>query len=130
MKRTVPLRANLDTTRAWKQRAARPLPAQSERKASESEARRVVRLQVLARDRACQLAALGAGVYAVPDCIGGVTVHHRRKAAQGGGYTVANLVRMCAGCNDALEADADWARWAHSVGLVVRQGDPEWASLG
>lgn len=92
---------------------------------------RMVSTLVLTRDRVCQVRVIGRATgYATPACRGPLTPHHRRKASQGGAYTVENLVAACAGCNGALEADADLARWAHSVGLVVRRGDAEWATLG
>lgn len=56
-------------------------------------------------------------------CYGPLTPHHRRKASQGGTYTLENLVALCASHNDALEADADLAAYGRSVGLVLRTGD-------
>jgi hypothetical protein len=90
-----------------------------------------IRAVVIARDRVCQVAAMGRlNAYATPPCFGPLTPHHRRKASAGGRYSASNLVAVCAGCNGAMESDADLARWAHEVGLVVRRGDPEWAALG
>lgn len=58
-------------------------------------------------------------------------VHERRKRSQGGSMTNrANLAVLCSPCNNAIESDADVARLAHEVGLVVRRGDPEWEELG
>lgn len=60
------------------------------------------------------------------DCI-----HERRKRSQQGSMTKrANLVPLCWWCNQAIESDADIARFAHEVGLVVKRGDPGWAELG
>lgn len=99
---------------------AKPLPA------GERERRLDVRRAIVARDRGCVL----AGVPGAGDCFGGLTPHHRRKASDQGGYTEANLVVLCAGHNDGLEADADLARLGRERGLVVRRGDPEFDLLG
>ncbi len=119
-----------EQVRKWLGRSRKRLPAQSTKRAAEADRRAEVRRQVFARDRMCQVLALGAGVYPIGPCAGILTPHHRRKASQGGGYTPECLVTVCCFHNDALEADADLARWAHSVGLVVRQGDAEWVALG
>lgn len=85
-----------------------------------------IRQAVFDRDGRCLLADLpGAG-----RCFGHITVHHRRKAGQGGAYTMANLVSGCSHHNDELEADADLAAVAREWGFVVRRGDPEWENLG
>ena len=42
------------------------------------------------------------------------------KASAGGGYTVANGLTLCAGCNQWVE---DEPVHAHSLGLVVRRGE-------
>lgn len=58
-------------------------------------------------------------------------VHERRKRGRGGSMTKrANLRVLCSPCNNIIESDADVARFAHEVGLVVRRGDPEWEELG
>lgn len=60
------------------------------------------------------------------DCI-----HERRKRGQGGSMLNRdNLRPLCSPCNNAIESDADIARFAHEVGLVVKRGDPGWAELG
>ncbi len=83
-----------------------------------------VRAIVLARDRVCQLAAAGrAEGYAVGPCFGPLEVHERRKASQGGRYSEANGVAVCSAHNTALESDADLARFARRVGLVLLRGD-------
>lgn len=99
---------------------AKPLPV-------DERARRLeVWKAIVARDRGCLLRYVpGAG-----DCFGGLTPHHRRKSGQGGAYTEENLVVLCAGHNDRLEADADLAALGHSLGLVVRRGDPGYDDLG
>lgn len=83
----------------------------------------MIRALVFARDRDCQLRDLGP-------CAGGPTFHHRRKEGRGGAYTVANGALLCAHHNTLIEHDADVAREAHTRGLVVRLGDPEWDALG
>lgn len=89
---------------------------------SETEAadRFVVRALVFARDGyRCRLADVdGAG-----RCFGPLTPHHVRKASQGGEYTPANLAVLCAHHNDEIEADADLAALARTLGLVRRRGD-------
>lgn len=102
----------------------------SDKKAAAAPGNAVVRERVFARDRICQVYALGYTAYAVGVCYGPPTFHHRRKASAGGGYTFENGRQVCLSHNEAMESDAGLARWAHSVGLVVRRGDDEWASLG
>lgn len=137
-------RSSPDKIRAWQQRSkglsrskgidrgervlpgthsklrAKPLPA-------DERARRLdVRKAIVARDRGCLLRLVpGAG-----DCFGGLTPHHRRKASDQGAYNEVNLVCLCAGHNDGLEADADLAAIGRRLGLVVRRGDPEFDDLG
>lgn len=89
---------------------------------------RRVKDAVFARDIGCRLSHLpGAG-----PCAGHATVHHRRKASQGGGYTEENLVAACSVHNDALESDPDLAQAARNEGLLLREvhGDPEWEACG
>lgn len=81
-----------------------------------TSAERAVRAAVFERDGGCLLAHHSP-------CFGVLTPHHRRKAGQGGAYTEANLVALCAAHNDQLEADADLAAYARSIGLVLRRGD-------
>lgn len=76
------------------------------------------RAKVFARDAGpdgepvCQLAP------AFPDepCYGHMTVHHLRKASQGGTYTEDNLRAACARHNDFVEENPDVAR---ALGLVL-----------
>lgn len=89
-------------------------------------AQRATRAEVYARDGQCMIAArLDVG-----PCRGHETPHHRRKASQGGAYSLANLVAACSVHNDALEENADLAAAARAVGLVVRRGDPDWDACG
>jgi 5-methylcytosine-specific restriction endonuclease McrA len=122
MDRSRPLRSDPDKVRAWRARS-RPLRSKGRGKMTADE-KRPIREAVFARDmHRCQLADLGG-------CFGGLTPHHRRKASQGGGYTVENLVSLCAHHNDELEADADLASLARERGLVVRRDDTAWETLG
>lgn len=73
-----------------------------------------IRDAVFRRDGGCLLAGHGR-------CFGGLTAHHVVKAGQGGAYSLANLRTLCAHHNDQLEADADLARVAVGLGLVVRR---------
>lgn len=99
---------------------AKPLPD------DERERRRQVRREVWIRDGRCLLYLVpGAG-----DCFGGPTYHHRRKDGQGGAYTVENGATLCAGHNTAVESDADVAKIAEALDLVVRRGHPEYEALG
>lgn len=123
MKRTALQRTPMSRQRTpIRQRSAKTIAAAPEHD--------IVRERVFARDRFCQVHHRGYGAYAVGRCSGPLTPHHRRKASDTGGYTLENLVAVCAGHNVALEHDAGLARWARSVGLVVRRGDPEWPGLG
>lgn len=84
--------------------------------AAQLDAEAAVRAVVFARaGHRCQLAAVaGAG-----PCWGGLTYQHRRKASQGGKYTVENGAALCAHHNTELEANADLARLGVQLGLVV-----------
>jgi hypothetical protein len=97
-------------------------PVSAKRRARRGEDA-VVRAAVFARDRVCRLWGEGR-------CFGPLTPHHRRKASQGGGYTLENLVALCAHHNEALEADAERADRARTMGLVVRRGDADYDLLG
>lgn len=111
--RTTPLRRTpLRSGRTKTKRRPDPLPV--------AIAKDIVRRDMLARDgHRCQLDNVpGAG-----RCAGRLTPHHRRKSGQGGGYTLENLVTLCAGHNDRLEADADLALLARTMGLVLKRGD-------
>jgi hypothetical protein len=131
--------------RAWEQRSreraaerarAKPrkrLPAKSERKAAAAPDEAKVREAVYARDRGCQLAHLvgqrdSAGTE-VPRCHGPRTPHHRRKAIEGGAYSVANRVELCLGHNGWVEDEPDAAAELAPL-LVMRSGDAGYAQLG
>jgi hypothetical protein len=100
----------------------------SARRAAASIGRGDVRRAVYTRDgHRCLLAVPGSGQPGVPRCIGPLTPHHLRKSAQGGPYSEANLVTLCAGHNDWLET-ATGAGYGQAVGLVIRRGsDTDWA---
>jgi len=104
--------------------------AMSEKRRARQEEGAKVRQQVFQRDRfRCLLD--GRPHPTVPRCHGPATVHHMRKAGQGGAYSMVNLVTLCAGHNDWLE-EADGARFGEAVGLVIRRGtthDEAWAAL-
>lgn len=86
------------------------------------EVRRVeheaIRTQVFDRDdyRCALRDVTGAG-----RCYGPLTPHHRRKAGQGGAYSLDNLVTLCRHHNDALESHPDLALLGERLGLVVRR---------
>lgn len=84
--------------------------------ADEYRRREAVREAVYERDGGCLLAHHSP-------CHGSLTPHHRRKASQGGAYTVENVAALCVWHNDQLEADADLAAYGRSIGLVLRTGD-------
>lgn len=110
MKRTQLQRGTVPLSRRTPLRAKRlPQP--------ELRRRALVRAAVFARDgHQCRLADVaGAG-----PCWGGLTYQHRRKAGQGGPYTVENGATLCAHHNTQLEADADLARLGVQLGLVLR----------
>lgn len=98
----------------------------SDTRRGQRDANRATREEVFARDGwRCRLLAVDGH-----RCYGPLTFHHRRKAGQGGGYTLTNGAAVCATGNSALEADADLARAARAIGLVVRRGDPDWHACG
>lgn len=121
-----PIHTDPAKVRSWRQRTAKRLPPMSARRQAELPERAVVREAVIRRDRTCQIAARGY----LHTCWGPLTFHHRRKESDQGAYSMDNGAAVCAAGNDAMESDPDLARWARSVGLVVRRGDPEWESLG
>jgi hypothetical protein len=99
-----------------------PLRAVSPQREAERDEHDQVRAFVFHRDQLrCRLADW-AGAHGVSACCGQLTVHHIRKAAQGGPYVPLNLVTLCAWHNDWLET-ARGAPWGKERGLVARRGD-------
>jgi hypothetical protein len=93
----------------------------------ESPVRAEARARVFDRDGRCLLAWQSG----IPPCIGPMTVHHLRKAGQGGPYNELNLVTLCAGHNSWVETSAA-VPYVHRWGLVMRRGDTYaeiWARL-
>lgn len=77
----------------------------------------MVRAEVFTRDgHRCLLRYRVVGHF----CLGDLTVHHLKKASQGGRYEKLNLVTLCAGANIWVE---DWPITAHDLGLVCWRGD-------
>lgn len=66
----------------------------------------------------------------VAGCTGRATeLHHKRKRSSGGAISnPANVVATCHTCN--VYGIEDHPIEAHAAGLVVREDDPEWESLG
>lgn len=119
MKRTPLKRTPMNTER-------KPLPRQSKHRAADELRRAEVRVRVRTRDGGrCQLAEAGAAMGVdVGACWGPPEVHEIVKASQiTGGYVEENCALLCRGHNRALEADADLAAFARSVGLVKRRED-------
>ncbi|MGE4425475.1 MAG: hypothetical protein AB7G37_03370 [Solirubrobacteraceae bacterium] len=90
----------------------------SAKRAADLERRRDVRMAVYTRDPYCRL----AGVAAAGPCGGPWTPHHLKKSGQGGSYSEANLVGLCATHNTWVEDNPDDAR---ALGLVVKPWEPE-----
>jgi 5-methylcytosine-specific restriction endonuclease McrA len=87
-----------------------PLRRVSAKKMAEVRAHDEIRLRVFARDDyTCQWPL------AEPACWGPLSVHHLRKASQGGKYTEENLTTLCVRHNDHVEDEPALAR---SLGLV------------
>ena len=104
----------------------RPLRRMSPKVRALIQDRQIIRGQVFARDNyQCRLAVVPGA-----HCGGHLTPHHVRKASQGGGYTIENLVTCCLHCNDRLEWDPLFAADARTLGLVARRGDPRYDELG
>ncbi len=83
--------------------------------------RRAIREAVFRRDGRCVAWGRDRFDDRVPPCSGDpFTAHHLRKASAGGGYSMTNLVTLCAGHNTWVE---DAPNLAHEHGLVVRLGD-------
>lgn len=119
MKRSGRLRVDPEKVAAWQRRSRRRLPAMSDRRRAELPARAAVRAETLARDGGCRL----AGVDGAGECWGRLTFQHVRKASQGGEFTPENGAALCWGHNERIEADADLAALARSLGLVKLAGD-------
>lgn len=90
----------------------------SDDRAAERAARDDMRELVFARDgNRCRLAGWLPGGFG--SCLGPLTVHHLRKAGQGGPYTLINLLTLCAGHNDSIELHRVLAR---ELGLEIPRG--------
>jgi hypothetical protein len=103
------------------------LRSQSDKRAGGADARAEMRELVFARDVRCRLAGWLPGGFG--PCLGRLTVHHLRKAGQGGPYTLPNLLTLCAGHNDAIELHRELAR---ELGLEIPRGgtfDEAWRQL-
>lgn len=132
MRRGRGLASNPDKIREWQDRS-RDRARERERSTPQGPNRLTtdeaeVRRQVFARDGRCVLRDHGdvAG-----RCWGQWSFHHRRKASDQGAYVVANGLTLCIGHNRWVEDEPDLARDLDvTPSLVVRQGDPEWESLG
>lgn len=89
------------------------LPARSRKVEADLPRRRKVRAAVFERDgNVCLMVALKPGhvCHGTP-----LTVHHLKKASQGGTYTEDNLVTLCAYANGFVE---DYPAEARALGLV------------
>ncbi len=84
----------------------------STKRVNDLRRRRVVKEAVFRRDGGCILRDGRWG-----PCYGILTVHHLKKASQGGAYDEANLVALCARHNGKVE---DEPTMAHAMGLVVK----------
>lgn len=91
----------------------------SERTQAEAPGRAVIRDTVFRRDGRCLLSDVDGH-----RCSGArLTPHHLLKAGRGGGYTVDNLVTLCAGGNTWVEDHpTDAARLGLVVGWVRAEG--------
>jgi hypothetical protein len=103
--------------RSWLARRGHLRSISPKRLAARTDPRRAeVRAFVFTRDGGCLLADdIGSG-----ECFGPLTPHHLLKERHGGPYEPWNLVALCAHHNDWVE---DWPLVAHTMGLVIRQGD-------
>lgn len=122
LERRTPLKRSGSLKRTAGNLKRSPLAPVSKRKQAAAAAERRVRLEVFDRDgHRCRL----AGVEGCGPCFGRLTFHHRRKAGQGGAYSVANGAALCAGHNDLIEADARVAKIARRLGLVLLRTDSD-----
>ena len=90
----------------------KPKPKPKAQRDAEAEVRRIV----FARDGGCLMARIEP-----EECYGRLTMHHLRKASQGGEYTVENGVTACCHHNEAVEMDPPRYR---RLGLVVTNAIP------
>lgn len=122
MKRT-PLRRNTPKARGWVSGRRTRLRSRGASRQADRRSDGVVRAAVFARDgQVCRMAW-----HQDTECVGRLTPHHLRKASSGGAYSLENLVALCEFHNGWVE---DHPQAATQLGLVVREGDPAWQSLG
>lgn len=103
-----------------------PLQSVSPRRRAERAAAQPVIDAVFARDGGC---LLRGHQHLTGLCSGRLTPHHLRKAWKGSGYTMHNLVALCAGHNGWVE---DHPHMAWGLGLVVLNGGATghaWAAM-
>lgn len=149
MERSTPMRRDTPKSKAWANKARKPLRARSVKQADDSVRQASVRAEVFARDgNRCvveqfkgtrQSVTIGnrsrSPVLTLPDitlpaCRGQLTFGHRRHAGAGGAYVTANGACVCEGCNEHCANNADDMRAIFGTRLIVREGDPEWDELG
>lgn len=110
------IRTDPEKVRAWQERSRKALPRESRKRREAVKSHRAIREAVFARDRyLCRMPIAVGG-----PCVGPLTPHHVRKASQGGGYTVENLIALCRFHNDWCEDEPDIA---HRLGFVKRAGE-------
>ena len=122
MKRT-PLARDTPKARKWASGRRTPLKSRSARRRADKPPESKVKAAVFVRDELRCLMATDTETV----CGGPLTYHHRRKASAGGAYIVENGATLCADHNVWVEDNPVTAR---RLGLVVREGDPEWQQLG
>lgn len=105
-----------------------PLRSTGRRAAATAGARRALNQDLIDRPRPCE-AGPALRAQGVDVCTGRATCWHERRKRSSAGSTVnqENLVASCSRCNGAIEDEPAAARRA---GLVAREGDPGWESLG
>lgn len=112
MKRTA-LRRDTPKSRAFAQTRG-PVRAVSPKREAQRDERREIRTRVYERD------SYRCVLWFDHQCYGGLSVHHLRKASQGGPYAPENLVTLCVRLNGWVEDEPDHY---HRFGLVVRRGE-------
>ncbi len=105
-----------------------PLSAVGRRAASDSDERRALTRELEDTPRPC---AAGPALAAegITGCTGRAQHWHERRKRSSAGSILnrANLVASCDVCNSLIE---DHPLEARRAGLVAREGDPDWESLG
>lgn len=132
MKRGGPLKRTGSLNRGSSQLKRTPLKQRSEKRSKLMKEERVPLIQALVKAGfSCEIGPVldHHGIAESVNCRNKIEgLHELRKRSAGGSLVNRNnLIPACIPCNGWVE---DYPAVAHELGLVVREGDPEWDALG